>query len=80
MFNLCRPTAGDYDETIDSLHQSLTAPAFTYIFPLLEQVLRNNGQKVNGSEEAIKKTVEIIVEHAQMRAIPGDSAEHLVRA
>jgi HEAT repeat protein len=61
----CRPTGRDYDEKTAQLaiKLRLTAPAFTYCFPLIQSLLLSP----ETSETQIFQSLQIISEHTQMR-------------
>lgn len=73
-----RATDVNYGQFQVHKHRYLTAPAFTYFFPLLDQVLRRSSVIAN-NEATMIEVLEIITAHAEMRITPGSVQEHLVR-
>ncbi|KAH3887185.1 hypothetical protein DPMN_011201 [Dreissena polymorpha] len=44
-----------------------TAPCFAYMFYLLNCVLRDNGARVGGEESVMRRALQVIAAHAEMR-------------
>ena len=59
----------------ESLTELMSAPAFSFCFPLLRCVLREGGKAVKGDDDLRQDVLQVFAEHCKLRAADDDEDE-----